>query len=92
MVRQGDDPQFLCRDLVNDAIWKPAEQITAPGATQDRANRRVREHQTRRPLDLRKKCKPELGIRFGRVELRGLLNFGAGKSADDEIHRNVARI
>lgn len=91
-MRDGDDSNFLFRDLVDDAVRKPAKQITAPRAAEDPANRRVRKNQIRRPLNLSKKRKPEQGIRFRRIELRGLLNLGACERADNEIHRNAARI
>ena len=91
MMRHSDDPKFLSRDLINDAVGKPAEKMAASGAAKNCSEHGVRQNEMCRSLKLGHECKPKFDIRFRRIENRSIAQLSECERNNDELHFNAAR-
>ena len=91
MMRYCDDPNFLCRDLIDEAIGKPTQRTTPPITAKDRTDHGACLNLICRSLELGYKCQPEFGIRSRRIEGCSILQLVKGERNDNELHFKAAR-
>lgn len=91
MMRYRDDPKFLGGNLIDDAIRKPTEEMTAPTATKNCSEHGIGQDEIRRSLKLGHERKPEFDIRSRRIEGRRVMQLGECEWNNNELHFNAAR-
>ncbi len=79
----SDDPNFICGDLIEDTIGKPAKNIATLALTEDCAKFRIGQEVNRRSLKLGEKRETKLGVRARGIERCGIVQLGKREWNDD---------
>lgn len=87
----GENSKLLCGDLINDAIWKPTEDISAASATKHGTEQRVVQNEICRSFKLSHKRKTKIDIRLQRIKRCRVVQFGERRWRNDELHFSAAR-
>lgn len=64
MMRDGKNSQLLCGDLIDDAVWEPAEDISPTSATKYSTEQRIGQNEIGRSFKLGHKRETKLDIGF----------------------------
>jgi hypothetical protein len=91
MMCHCGDPQFIRRDLIDNAVGKSAQGKAASSAAKDRADQRIFQNEVRGSFELGHERKPEFDIRFRCIESRRVMQLGERGWNNDELHFNAAR-
>ena len=91
MMCHGDDAKFLGRNLIDDAMGKPAKEISAPISTEDGAEVGIRQQGINRPLELGHKRKSKFDVCALGIESSRIVQFRERRRNDDQLHFNAAR-
>ena len=86
-----NDPNFVGRDLIENAVWEPAKNITAPCSTEDRADMGIRQNVTYGPVKLGDERESKLGIRARGIKGGGIVQLAKGEGNNDQLHFSAAR-
>ena len=87
----GKNSEFLCSDLVDDAVREPAQDVAPTRATKHGTEQRVGQDEMGCPFKFGHKRETQLGICFQRVERGCILEFGQRRRRKDELHFSDAR-
>ena len=91
MMRYGEDAKLLCGDLINDAIWESAKDMSPTGAMKHSADQRIVQYQIGRSLKLSHKRQTKLDIRLQCIKRCRVAQFGERRRSNDELHFSAAR-
>ena len=87
----GNDPDFVGCNLIENTVREPAKNIAAPGSAKDRANLRVRQDATYGSVKLGDEREAKLGIRARGIESSRIVQFAKRKRDNDQLHFSAAR-
>lgn len=68
VMRDGKNPDLLCANLMDDAVWEPTESISTTSVTEYRAKQRIGQDEIGRSRKLRHKRETKLSSRLQRIE------------------------
>jgi len=86
-----NDPYFVGRNVIENAVGEPAKNIAASGPTDDRADIGVRQNTTCGSVKLGHERKTKLGIRARGIKSGGIVQLAKRERDNDQLHFSAAR-
>lgn len=91
MMRYRNDAKFIGGDLIDDAVRKSAEEITASGTAKNRPEHGIFQDDTCCPLELGHEREAKFDIGLRRIEGRRIMQLGKRWRNNNEPHFRAAR-
>ena len=86
-----NNPNFFGRNLIENTVGESAENITAPGLTEDCADEGIRQNTIYGSVKLGDEREAKLGIRAQGIKGGGIVQLAKGEWKNDQIHFSAAR-
>lgn len=86
-----ENSKLLCGDLIDNAIWKPTEDISPASASKYSTEQRISQNEISRSFKLSHKRETKPDIRLQRIEGGCVVQFGERRWRNDELHFSAAR-
>ncbi len=90
-MRYCNNAHFVCGNLVDNAIRKPAQNMPSPGSTEHCAEIWVNQDKVDDVLKFGNKSQPQVGSRIDGVKRSGGLQLSERRWNNDEVHTSAAR-
>jgi len=86
-----DDPDFVRRRVLEDAVGKPAKNMAASRSTEGRPDMRVCRNSSYGAVKFGHERKTRLGIRAGGMKGGGIAHLAYRERNNDQLHFSAAR-
>ncbi len=81
-----NNPNFVGRNLIENTVGESAENITAPGPTEDWADEGIRQNTIYGSVKLSDERKAKLGIRARGIKGGGIVQLAKSEWKNDQLH------
>jgi hypothetical protein len=86
-----NNPNFVGRNLIENTVGESAENITAPGPTEDGADKGIRQNTSYGSVKLGDEREAKLGIRTRGIKDGDIVQLAESEWKNDQLHFSVAR-